>query len=602
MPEFTLSPNAYGRVAGGQEGSGQAQIFQPYDATKYDAALVAANERKAEQKAKGLKDARAFKPEAFEDLTTPWQADATLLSMEMRDIENRKVLNELAYYNNMANISDPDKLYEANLKVAQERAVLNSDIRDLENEVQLGLQNKEVFEVAENKYATTENPDQYDSEVTARRMKEFYTLEGHEDLIKKYGIQGARQYLLKNEWGGKLLEPTFNFAEYRDDVTTTNAKFGEEKKNAGVRVDEERGLLIRGESSSTTYNLTEIVKAEVNSLDTKETYRNWAKGKFSKELLAAYPDAKSVKDISEAQLLKWAETAPEFQTFVQESFLPKDKYSYVESGSQLRQDGAGSKVLTVDEIQSESEASNIFGLTEGEAGWNEFLTKNPILAEWTKMQQTSGSSKMKESVFGAYQLTNGDVMNATDATGKAGKNTQYEDPMTGQRRNIEGSYIITAPGFAGIKYMLLKDTVIDGKTYKKGDYINSEVIGDLKPNLDYRPISTTTTQGYGNTNVQKADGTVVRENVPIIIKNDAVEDFNLKPKAKQDAYQNEKTAVLVANQNVQVIDPTTGNIYNAADVIKTYEASLGGAESYEQWRKAIEEYESDLATGKLKIK
>jgi hypothetical protein len=68
MPEFTLSPNAYGRVAGGQEGSGQAQIFQPYDAAKFDRQAV---EIKKEQD----KANKAIKPSFIEaeDLAKKFQ-------------------------------------------------------------------------------------------------------------------------------------------------------------------------------------------------------------------------------------------------------------------------------------------------------------------------------------------------------------------------------------------------------------------------------------------------------------------------------------------------------------------------------------------------
>jgi len=59
MPEFTLSPNSYGRVAGGQEGSGQAQILQPYDSAKF---------MKAEMEAK--KNQAKVKPETYK-LETP---------------------------------------------------------------------------------------------------------------------------------------------------------------------------------------------------------------------------------------------------------------------------------------------------------------------------------------------------------------------------------------------------------------------------------------------------------------------------------------------------------------------------------------------------
>lgn len=62
MPKtgFNLGLNSYGRVAGGQEGSGQAQIVQPYDASKFAKLELAQKEKDKEEKAKGMKDARAL--------------------------------------------------------------------------------------------------------------------------------------------------------------------------------------------------------------------------------------------------------------------------------------------------------------------------------------------------------------------------------------------------------------------------------------------------------------------------------------------------------------------------------------------------------------
>ena len=51
-----MARNPYGEVALGQEGSGLAQIFTPYDATKFDRAVVASGEEQKKEDAKAAKE------------------------------------------------------------------------------------------------------------------------------------------------------------------------------------------------------------------------------------------------------------------------------------------------------------------------------------------------------------------------------------------------------------------------------------------------------------------------------------------------------------------------------------------------------------------
>lgn len=599
MPEFNLAPNSYGRVAGGQEGSGQAQIFQPYDASKFAKLEIAQKEKDKEEKAKGMKDARAFKPEDFEKIDKGWIDDAAFYADKEHVLETDMTSNTLKYYNNLATISDPDALYAANLEVAKERADINNRIRNLNQELDLGLQNKDAFDKARSVYDTADKSS-FDEKETANRLRTFQTLDGQEDLLARNNgnVQETRRDLLR-QWDNSLVASRFKWDDWQKERRGVYEGYGKEVTTGGSGINQEEGTLYYSEKYNKTYNLDEITNSEAESLLNNSQYKEWIKDNdvLADSLMNAYPN-KNLDDITQQEVYKWAKENPDFKTYVEANFLPPNITKQTTRKTQTRESGAGAKELSDAEIQSKTESTVISGDPEVVAEWKR---KNPFMAQYFGRagEQNTGS---QEGLWGGHMLTNGDVYNAVDATGVTGINTQYENPINGAKEVVDGNYTITSPGVAGIRKQLKNDIIVNGKEYKKGQYVSDDVVAGLKVGKDYKVISGTISEGYGNVWIKVGDENK-KDKKSLIIKKDAIEDTNLKPETKQKAYKNEKRANELEYKDSKVI--VNGQQYNAIDLINDYAAQIAAENgeteiSYESYRKGKDEFESALESGEIK--
>ena len=79
--------NPFGTVALGQEGSGLAQILKPYDAAKYDEALIAQKQKEKEDTTKALKEEKKeFKKNEYLDPKIYWDTDNAIYSKGLNDL------------------------------------------------------------------------------------------------------------------------------------------------------------------------------------------------------------------------------------------------------------------------------------------------------------------------------------------------------------------------------------------------------------------------------------------------------------------------------------------------------------------------------------
>ena len=609
MPKtgFNLGLNSYGRVAGGQEGSGQAQIVQPYDASKFAKLELAQKEKDKEEKAKGMKDARAFKPEEFEKMEKGWIDDAAFYSDEVHGLENSMTSNTLKYFTNLATIKDPDALYSANLEVAKERADINYKIRNLNQELDLGMQNKADFDRARSIYDGPDK-DKIDEEETSLRLKTFQTLEGQEKLLAKNNgnIQETRRDLLR-QWDNSLVASKFTWDDWQKDRRGVYQGYGKEVTSGGSGINREEGTLYYSEQYNKTYNLDEITNSETEALLNNRQYQKWIKDNsiLADSLMNSYPN-KKLEDISQQEVYKWAKESPDFKTYVEANFLPPNVVKQTTRKSQIREDGQGARVSTDAEIQSSTESTVISGDPERVANWKK---NNPFIAEYLESAGAVNTGS-QEGFWGGQMLNNGDVFNATDATGVTGINTQYETPINGTPVEVPGNYTVTSPGALGIRKQLVRDVKVNGMEYKKGQYIDADVVKNLTPGVDYTTLSGTIAQGSANewVTIEKSyDGKITKTpqntTTSLIIKKDAIEDTNLRPESKQKAYQNEKRANELEYGGKTVF--INGQEYNAVDIINDWAGQIAADRgekepSYESYRLGKQEFEFYLQTGDIK--
>lgn len=592
---FGFDPNAYGLSAAGQEGSGMNQILTPYDATKFDRAIVAAGEKNKEDKAKAMKEAKAFKPPDFEKLTTPWVNDAKLLSRELYQIEQDTLANEMQYYKNISEIKDPDALYEANLQVATDRAKINSRYRKLEDEVQMGLVNQKIADDAIRTFDG--NSTLFDAGVTKHRIEEFSTLKGREDLIEQYGIQGARDYLLREEYGGSLLKDKFNYNKHQAERINVNQSMGHESSWGWATKNVEKGLLYRSESSEKIYDLNEIKQAEISVLRDYDTYQEWIKNdRFRDEILDMF-GADSPSQITKEQVIEFAEKSPEFEQYVKVELMPRDIIKYSESATQLREDAAGSRIMTTDEIMQTTDMVKTAD--------SFFNPAAKAVAEF--MGKDYGEGWGNVWAGGAHELTNADVKQSTDATLPLGEYTVYLDPLTGDRvTNITGNTKRTSPGVQAIQMRLYKDVRYNGRTIKAGEYINEDIANKLglKVGLDYDPVNVNTSQveGVYEEDIRDKDGKKTGTNTKtkkMFATVDYLEDSNLTGLTKQNEFENERIATAGFYTGKSVKLPNNSAI-DAYSLIEQRAAELGGGKvTPENFRQAKLQFNEDLSNGTI---
>lgn len=347
MPKtgFNLGLNSYGRVAGGQEGSGQAQIVQPYDASKFAKLELAQKEKDKEEKAKGMKDARAFKPEEFEKINEYWVEDAKFYAKETQALTKDMTTNTLEYYNNLATIKDPDALFDANLKVAEDRSRINARAKQLNEELTLGMQNREFYEKSQALYDSKQGD--WDGDETEARRNEFLNIETRPDLIKEAGgnKQAARR-LLVEEYGGSLVVEKWDQAKHTTTSIAANEARSTTTTSGFPTFDLEKGMIYQNKSTNTYHNLQQAVDHDMNIIQNSRQYQNFLKSnpKLRDDIQGYYGD-KPIDKMPEAELLKWAAQSDVYKNFVKGTYLGGDETSYVRTASQSNEGGSGLKKI-----------------------------------------------------------------------------------------------------------------------------------------------------------------------------------------------------------------------------------------------------------------
>ena len=182
-----MARNPYGEVALGQEGSGLAQIFTPYDATKFDRAVVASGEEQKKEDAKAAKEIKPIEVDIIEaqdywntmayDYTKPFDdllSEGTELSREAIEVssitdlkEKQRRTNELAFKN----------------------AEYNSKKESYKNNVLASTKQREIWRGQQSTWLS--NQDKY-SEESAYRLNEFTNLNDNKQLVNKLGVEKAR--------------------------------------------------------------------------------------------------------------------------------------------------------------------------------------------------------------------------------------------------------------------------------------------------------------------------------------------------------------------------------------------------------------------------
>jgi len=577
--------NAYARSAGGQEGSGQAQVFAPYDSTKFDKARVAADQRTQKQNAKALKDARAYKAPDFEELTTPWEYDSKLYSDELHKLEKDELENELAYYDIRIKYKNhPEKMYEEQTKNSLQTARINSRYRELEDKVQMGLVNKAIYTSAQNAANDPNYSKNFDSKASDRRKTEFANLSSDDperqeylnSLIEKRGVQGARNFLLNNEdeYGGSLLKQKFNYGSYQKERYAINAGLGTETVTSGVGKNVDKGLLYKSKTTNKFYDLGEIMDGEINSLRNYDTYQEWIvdNSRFSDELKEKYPNVE-LTNLTSNQIVGWAKDSPEFQKMVKTEFMPRDVEKYEISATELKSGSMGSKVIPNDAPLEKTNLQTLFSTISFNVPQINFIYGD-VEAPLTKLGKVVGIDPQQFSP---------QDQKSKNATIGAGVNMTVYNAYTGEdiTELVDvGAFEEDGQGFVVNTFWATRDFTYknaDGKLVKvkAGDELPEESMGGLKPLYDYTTKRRYNTTTEGQTNV---DGT--NKNLQVVVVQDASGYTNQTDSASNIQWENDKRV------RRDAYSKTTVNGENGASWVEDRAINFYGADTPANWNKA----------------
>ena len=562
---LTPSPNSYGRVAQG-EGSGQSQVLDSYDSTKFDRAIVAQDE---EKKKIAAKNAPKFTMPKTIEIDKWWIKDAIYYQNEARDLENTEVGLWSKYYKNNRDIKNPDERYAANSKVGEELALNNSKKKALNQEIDMGWENQEILEDAQSSYKG--NTTLFDKKETAKRYKEFGSLEGREELVDELGAQGARQYILENEYDGTLLKDKFNYAVYQAKRRKTYAGFGKETTTGSSYKSQSGDLMITGKYYDKTYNFSKIKQSELSSLTDYSTYIDWVRDdRFKAGIMTAHPKAKSSKDITDEQVLAWAETSPEFDNYIQVELMPLDEYSYTSTSKQIKPGGSG-----VTEIDPEADlvVSDLETIFEETSEWGKFLKNFGVNIDGKKKYNLHGVN--------AQQVSKYDQVSA-NATITIGTGTKIMDQGTGKDvtekiRHAGGleedGTGVTINTFIAARNIHYRDKNGDSQTFKAGDSLPETATKKLFAAKDYHTVSRYYTTGI-------AQGS---KNLRYIVVQDTENYSNMRKTSKDTNMINSNIVrVKIYNESGMMVEGL-----RAGDWVQQRANGLGGNES--DWKRAERE-------------
>ena len=346
--------NPFGTVALGQEGSGLAQILKPYDAAKYDEALIAQKQKEKEDEQKALREVKKdFKLGDMEEVDTGWLNDQKYYSNQFNElIGEEKSLFEDAV--RVRQINDYNEFLNQSDELVARWADHNKKVKDFNKSINYSIQNKDIYEKAD-AYARS-NELTVDGVLMEKRKREF--VNPPEELMKRANndIQLARQMYLDEYCLGEFVPQKLNHTVFQKDIRSLTQQSAEKKAGGAVTWTDNYGGsgiggFVKSDGSRVLFTDEEqkaIVLANIaNHRTALDYFRN------SPELetpLKAYAkeNGTTVDKLSYRQMWDFMNTNDDAMTFMKNNFFWKDEVKSNQSFSQASDGygGAGAEIQT----------------------------------------------------------------------------------------------------------------------------------------------------------------------------------------------------------------------------------------------------------------
>ena len=414
-----------GRVYLGQEGSGQAQILTPFDATKFPQQEMAITEKRKEDEQKQLQDKRKNFKLNVAELENGWAKDNEFYSKEFDRINNETV-NLYLKYAQMENITDVNDYNKAMYEIRAEEAALNKDIAKYNKLQDAGIQNQGIYNESLAIIQSPENLNKIMQQESAENLHNF--VYPPQKVIDEAGgdIQEARNIYLRDYLGGKIPVNRFNHnSQFQVPMQKTIAEMIQTSSGSNIKYNSELGGY-----ETTDYELSKFDKNQMREIVLTNAANNPELLKFyltDPKLLASikeYTGVDNPKEIplyGEGSVYEWFTESPVAEKYRQDQYYLKDQTSSSKSFSQDRNANGGSNIVTQinegnKEMPMEGSVSLEVTRTFGERAVKPKVKANSKVTTNFKGQQSVQGKLWRVSSNTESSLRTGEMPNGTEVS------------------------------------------------------------------------------------------------------------------------------------------------------------------------------------------
>lgn len=571
--------NPAGRVYSGQEGSGQAQILKPFDATKFPQQEMAIKEKRKEDL---VKEASKLKMVDIKIDAIPeyWNTEALVnqySELESTVLANEQKVNKLrGEYMSLDPLVEGNrtKLNKLNLEIYRISAETNNLIRSKDREFKETMQHKDLWETEKANFNLDSNNYTEDS---------IYNLA----IFPTLSLEEQQKILTEN--GGSLIEQKADYTEWAINNIPYLITYGEKLGFTGTP-QMKGGFYGYTTYDGVNYDYEKLTELTLNSMWDKAGLLSEIKRlpQLEQEILSYY-NKTNINEVTKRETYEFLKNTEIGQEFV-DKHMPPEWLQTKTSYRQMRDDTGGNQIELTPE--------QLFTRTEGNNQTSAYISG--VLGTVNKLYRKNSNNTItvegEENVIdeGAYNAVPSDYQTTEATVVSIGLEGKIIDPVTGHEIEISANNITDKKnGGYATYWTALKDikyTTSDGKEkiIKKGTRLSENDLSYLKAGKDYN------VGRYYVTNASVRESGTNRE-VPVINIQSSLGYMGASKKRQDEEYGYEKQ-VIEKYYNYDI------NGQKASDIIyekATEKAKADGRtefDRYDLWRAKTEFNEEQSGT------
>ena len=475
--------NVQGRVYGGQEGSGQAQILTPFDATKFPQQEMAVKEQ---DKAANL-DAMAKRkmPDVeIKEIPEYWQVDPLIKEfsgLEQTVMQNEMKMNEATQERMALNPLDPNnynRMVELDQEIYKTAADTNNLIRSQKANLEQTMQHKKLWETDKARFDLDSDNYSEDSQ---------YNLA----IFPNLSLKEQQQMLVDN--GGSLVEQKASYTDWAKSNVAYLKEFGEKLGFSGMpQVDESGQFYYVSSVDGLKYDYDKLNELTLASMWDKAGLLSEIKRQPELEAaIIEYYGKDNINAITKKETYNFLKETDIGKEFV-DMHMPEEWRKTKRSAGQMRTAQGRVVTLTPEDLATETEGNEqIFADPNVLQTVNKVFNKNNRLSSGEKVSYSGGytASKQDYTQQGDSQIPTGFDGVILDQT----SNKEIDLATNTVIDKKEGTYITSFVALKDITYQRPDGTF---KTIPEGEGLTIEEKKMLQSGKDFTPRRTYIGSGY----------------------------------------------------------------------------------------------------------